>query len=68
MCGGQFRRFFLSNNLFVQQFFDEAVDLVVTACESLAFLCLEHDVLNGFHLCGRACQSALLRVAVNVGH
>lgn len=58
----------LSDYLFVQQFFNKAFNLAVFRSQRLAFFSLEHNVLDSFHLGRRAGQSALLRVAVNVGH
>ena len=59
---------FLSNNLFVQQFLDQSLYVCIAGSERLALLGLEHDVLHGLHLGGRARESALLRIAVDIGH
>ena len=40
----------LPNDFFVQQFLDQTLDVCVAACECLAFLSLEHDVLDSLHL------------------
>ena len=40
----------LSNNTFVQQFLYQAVDVLIAACQGLALLSLEHDVLHSLHL------------------
>src|SRR5574344_2173266 len=49
----------LSDNLFVQQLSDEALNVSIAACQCLTFLGLEHNVLHGLHLGGRACQTTL---------
>ena len=58
----------LSNYLFFEQFFYHSFHVGVAAGEGFALFGLEHDVLDGFHLGGRASESALLRVAVDVGY
>ena len=57
----------LSDGVAGEEFLNEAFDFAVAAAEAFALFGFEHNVLHGFHFGGRAGQSALVEVGVDVG-